>query len=301
MGFHEFAVNKFCGMVNKIDTKRLKAQSPPSGVECAFDVLYGSDKLYNLLDVYYPEGKLNEKLPVIIDVHGGAWYYGTKDINKYYCMEIAAKGYKVVNISYRLLLKGGVFPNNLSDLFYAQEWVYKNADKFGFDLNNAYIVGDSAGAHLAAMVLAVKCDEKLKSELGFDSKIDFKAAGFICGVFDIEYYRKRLKIPAVRFFLKSFFGNDYKSNKFVPYATIKNCKVESFPPVFMATGEKDFMRGQVLSFKQVLDDRGVENELCDLKSKKHKLNHVYPVIFPLWEESEFVTNNMLEFFKSYGV
>ncbi len=69
----------------------------------------------------------------------------------------------------------------------------------------------------------------------------------------------------------------------------------------MATGEKDFMRGQVLSFKQVLDDRGVENELCDLKSKKHKLNHVYPVIFPLWEESEFVTNNMLEFFKSYGV
>ena len=301
MGFHEFAVNKFCGMVNKIDTKRLKAQSPPSGVECAFDVLYGEDKLYNLLDVYYPEGKLNEKLPVIIDVHGGAWYYGTKDINKYYCMEIAAKGYKVVNISYRLLLKGGVFPNNLSDLFYAQEWAYKNADKFGFDLNNAYIVGDSAGAHLAAMALAVKCDEKLKSELGFDSKIDFKAAGFICGVFDIEYYRKRLKIPAVGFFLKSFFGKDYKTNKFLPYVTIKNCKVETFPPVFMVTGNKDFMRKQVLSFKQVLDDRGVENELCDLKGKKHRLNHVYPVIFPLWEESEFVTNNMLEFFKNYGV
>lgn len=86
-------------------------------------------------------------------------------------------------------------------------------------------------------------------------------------MFDIEYYRKRLKIPAVGFFLKSFFGKDYKTNKFLPYVTIKNCKVETFPPVFMATGNKDFMRRQVLSFKQVLDDRGVENELCDLKGK----------------------------------
>lgn len=40
--------------------------------------------------------------PVIIDIHGGGWMYGTKEINKNYCLVLAQNDYVVVNINYRL-------------------------------------------------------------------------------------------------------------------------------------------------------------------------------------------------------
>ena len=301
MGLYKKLVDKFYDFLTVHDGERIASQSPPENVTAVCDVNYANDdELYNKLDVYYPAGAENELLPTIIDVHGGCWFYGTKDINKYYCMEIAAKGFKVVSISYRLLFKGGRFPNNLTDLFHAYNWVERHADEYKFDLERIFLTGDSAGAHLCAMSNAVIADETLAEKLNLKTGLQFKAVAYTCGVFDIDYYRKRLNISLVRFLLKEFFGKKYRKNEFLPLATIANANLEKFPPIFLATAKGDFMRGQVLRFDKLLTKRGIEHELNDLVGTSNKLEHVFPIIQPHWEESEFVTNNMLEFFRTYA-
>ena len=37
----------------------------------------------------------NDKLPVIIDIHGGGWMYGDKGLNENYCRALADRGYVV--------------------------------------------------------------------------------------------------------------------------------------------------------------------------------------------------------------
>ena len=75
------------------DMKRLATQSAPVGVTEICDIPYINDgKWQHKLDVYFPENMENEKLPVIIDIHGGGWMYGDKELNKPYCLTIASKG-----------------------------------------------------------------------------------------------------------------------------------------------------------------------------------------------------------------
>ena len=54
------------------------------------------------LDVYRPKLNIKGKLPVIMSVHGGGWVYGDKDVYQWYCMNLAQRGFAVVNYSYRL-------------------------------------------------------------------------------------------------------------------------------------------------------------------------------------------------------
>ena len=51
--------------------KRIASQTEPEGLEQILDIPYIDDgEKGHLLDIYYPQGT-TEKLPVIIDIHGG--------------------------------------------------------------------------------------------------------------------------------------------------------------------------------------------------------------------------------------
>ena len=70
--------------VKKSDTKNIASQTEPEGIKRICNIPYIDDgNPLHLLDVFYPENT-SEKLPVIIDIHGGGWMYGTKEINKYH-------------------------------------------------------------------------------------------------------------------------------------------------------------------------------------------------------------------------
>ena len=42
-------------------------------------------------------------LPVYIDVHGGGFVYGYKELNRNFCIALARRGFAVISISYRVL------------------------------------------------------------------------------------------------------------------------------------------------------------------------------------------------------
>ena len=60
------------------DAKRDAGLTIPEGLVRRLDISYGP-YAENLLDVYYPEGP-DRNLPTIVNIHGGGWFYGSKEL-----------------------------------------------------------------------------------------------------------------------------------------------------------------------------------------------------------------------------
>ena len=61
------------------DLKRDLGWKKPRNVDSVENLSYGQDDKWHLLDVYRPR-KATGLLPVIVNIHGGAWVYGDNDL-----------------------------------------------------------------------------------------------------------------------------------------------------------------------------------------------------------------------------
>lgn len=66
-------------MFTRGDKKRDKDIVLPESISTISDIHYGSHKKWQLLDLHFPNHREN-KFPIIINIHGGAWVYGDKKI-----------------------------------------------------------------------------------------------------------------------------------------------------------------------------------------------------------------------------
>lgn len=91
--------------------------------------------------------------PVLVAVHGGAWRAGSPDRYRHLAPYLAAAGISVLAISYRLVRAAPEtkFPAQMSDLDAAVRHIAGNAGTLGVDPARLGLIGDSAGAHLAAL------------------------------------------------------------------------------------------------------------------------------------------------------
>ena len=138
----------------KSDAKRIALQKPTPGITQVTDIAYLPDgHRGHLLDVYYPEGTA-EPLPVVIDIHGGGLMYGYKELNKYYNLAIASRGFTVISLSYRLAPEV-LFPEQVRDILAAFRWIAAHGAEYPCQMENLFLTGDSAGGLLAAYTALV--------------------------------------------------------------------------------------------------------------------------------------------------
>jgi len=95
----------------------------------------------------------NQKRPVFIWIHGGAFYYGGAPSPRYNGKFLSQRGNVcVVTINYRLGALGNLYvPDKVSNLGFmdqaaALKWIYDNITHFGGDPDNITIFGESAGS-----------------------------------------------------------------------------------------------------------------------------------------------------------
>lgn len=113
------------------------------------DVVYAEHDGVKLLgDLYLP--KRETKAPVLVAVHGGGWQSGNKQYYRYWGLFLARAGYAVFAIDYRLG-KPGMYPASVYDTKAAIQFVRAKAAEFNLDPDRIGLIGDSAGAHLAAL------------------------------------------------------------------------------------------------------------------------------------------------------
>lgn len=94
--------------------------------------------------------------PIMFAVHGGAWSGGDKE-DKAFGKERAAyfvnRGFLYISINYRLA-PANKHPKQLQDLENALRYVLNHSSEVGGDKTRVYLLGHSAGGHLAALLAA---------------------------------------------------------------------------------------------------------------------------------------------------
>lgn len=135
------------------------------------DILWASPKGFDLtLDIVVPQTATKAK-PALVIFHGGGWLINNKSIMSDLTDAIARQSDVItVNVNYRLLpdVDNTTKANEIiEDVMGAVLWVRDNIQQYGGDPNKIAVTGDSAGGHLAAMVMLA--GRNLDSD-GFDKK-----------------------------------------------------------------------------------------------------------------------------------
>jgi len=109
------------------------------------------------LDVYRPEkpykvpGGADAKSPIVFFVHGGAWVSNDKDTISWSIAYLLERGYAVVSPQYMYTCWGYSWLEMNEQIHTAFNYMRANATKWGFDENRIFVMGESAGGHLALM------------------------------------------------------------------------------------------------------------------------------------------------------
>ena len=140
------------------DRMRKLALDPPAVEEVRDSQLNGLQGLlsYRTYDSY---PNISSK-PAILFLHGGGWVFGSLDSHDAVCRQIALKtGFFVLSLDYRLAPEHP-FPAAVDDSIAGFRWLVEHADTLGIQPENIAVVGDSAGANLAANVCLAQRDCK---------------------------------------------------------------------------------------------------------------------------------------------
>ena len=155
----------------------LNATSPSRGNVRTKDVAFG-DQPRQKLDVYRPK-KAAPGAKVIIFFYGGSWRSGHKADYRFVADALTSRGFMVVLPDYRLYPEV-IFPAFVEDGAASVRWVHDHIAKFGGDPNQLYLMGHSAGAHLAAMLTL---DARFLKAVGLDRNAIRATAG-LSGPYD---------------------------------------------------------------------------------------------------------------------
>lgn len=100
--------------------------------------------------LYRPKINVKETLPVLFNLHGGAWIGGDAVLMESFCQKIADETpAMVVNVNYKKLDEKP-FPYPQNELCDAVAYFAAHAEEYGVDPRRFVIGGHSAGAHIAA-------------------------------------------------------------------------------------------------------------------------------------------------------
>ena len=194
------------------------------------------------LSFYYPDDyNKNNKYPAFIFIHGGGWashkifddqkiWQG--DYLGYLARYYAYKGFISVSIDYRLSKEKCQKENyQLIDLYDdcsdAVDYILDKADDCGIDMQNVFVLGESAGGHLAGLITT-----KYK-RAGFD----FKGSFLINAITDLEgdaLWGKSVPLKSVHPALVNL-----PQSQFAKYLSPLYNIGENTCPVVLIHGEKD--------------------------------------------------------------
>ena len=242
------------------------------------------DPELNMLDVYIPKKGSNS--PVMLWIHGGGWCYGDKENVQQKAEYFTSKGYVFVSINYRLSPKVE-HPAHVQDVAAAIMWVHTNARHYSADENKIFLMGHSAGAHLAALVTLN--EEYIKTAGGHPGII--KGVILLDGIgYDIPPLMPNAEGEKIEDWYKQAFGNTRTEwEQASPVNYVKPDK--SVPPFMIAyVGDREISKIESLALSTRLTEAHVFNKVFQYQ-KKNSLT----INKDLGREDDKVTEDVFRF------
>lgn len=296
MGLARFIVRRILKVVEKHDQELLSGHTLPDGIIVKTDIPYqSSGQTDHLLDVYYPENA-TEKLPVVIDIHGGGFVHGYKELNKTFCCHLAKRGFVVFNLNYRLALRDATVYDQIQDVLSALDWIGSNLNTYPADPDQVFIAGDSAGGVLAMTAALITQSRRMQTLFEAEPpRLRFQSIGIISGM--MSFHLKDTKYNLLR---SVCFEKGYKQKEYYQNMIFDNIpEMKDLPPVFLVTSEEDLLFYMTMEFEKTLQRYHVPYRLKVFpKGDGRMLGHVFGIQHPEYEESAECVDEMAAFFLS---
>jgi len=247
----------------------------------------------HLFDIYIPT-KSKTPTPLVVFIHGGAWWAGSKDEAREVAVALCRQGFAVASINYRLSQEA-IFPAQIYDCKAAIRFLRAHAVAYNIDPERIGVWGVSAGGHLAALIGTTCGDKQLEGDLGNPNQSScVQAVCDWCGPTDFVSIAgqagSRTKIdfdteagPVA----KLLGGLQTKNHDLAAMASPINHLQANDPPFFIVHGDIDDLvpYEQSKELEAKLTSLGVPNKLITISGGSH--------LFTTEEQ----INHMIEFFK----
>jgi len=261
------------------------------------------------MDIYTPD-RGQQSYPVLVIFHGGGWLINDKSPLTAMSEYVAGHApYVVCNVNYRLLVDLGntvTMDQIIEDAMGAVLWIKEHIAQYGGDPEKLVLTGDSAGGHLAAMVVLAgsKLDSQgfqapefnftpsylpqgaLAEEIARDQGLKVSAAILSYAAFDIastcryggyetaqNIFWTMAKTPP-----RGIFGDEVNIQDHPefyeavsPINLIPDTRQTSLPPILCTAGSKDFVvpPQAVKAFVKVSREKGHEVEYWEHEGRNH--------------------------------
>lgn len=275
------------------DAKRDAGLTEPEDIGKIKDIPYGPYGKWNLMDLYKPIDAEEAQLPVIVSIHGGGYFYGDKELYRFYTMYLAEYGFAVIDCNYRLAPENK-FPAPLEDTLAIFNWISRHAEEYGLDKTRVFMVGDSAGAQLVSQFACISSNDTYAEEFGFKVPKDvvLKGVSLACGMYKL---RDRMKEENNEMML-DYFGSMSLTDD--PRTEVLENITSSYPPAYVFSAENDFLRDECQPMAEYLASKGIRAEYKIYGTKEDEdIAHVFHCNLRL-PEGERANKDQTDFFKS---
>lgn len=264
-------------------------------------ICYGPSKR-EFLDVYVPSKSAGSaKMPVVIGIMGGGFVIGHRGYNVQLGLRCAECGVIFVCVDYRNFPLSNV-PGMVENVGRGVRWVFQNIGDYGGDTSNIMLTGQSAGAHLSAMLLlnhsllearhakggtgsegmndSNHIENSNSGEFDSWSVKDLKKYVGVSGPYDLERYAPYLGLPSgVVNELSMGNPHDCSPAPLLLTSSWREVAAEAasrLPPIHLFHGECDMLvpSWSSVMFAEQLREVGIPATL-DVRAG---VNHTYPVI-----------------------
>ena len=210
----------------------------------------------------YTTGDEDEHKPFIIYIHGGGWISNTLDDNEYTSKILAKNGYYVASLEYDLSINGKHLWDTVEEqIEYGVHYLQEK-----YQLENIYVIGDSAGGNIALNV-AYKINFGLYNEVDSKKLPKVKAVSVNYPVADpVLFYNNNnnLTKAMAKEMAVSYTGGSPEEypNRYYAISPI-NFAGENTPPTCIILGKNDTLvppQG-TYEFEKQLRNNGVKSKL----------------------------------------
>jgi acetyl esterase len=231
-------------------------------------------------------GANSRALPVLIDVHGGAWSSGDRTGDKLYCAELAKTGLLVVSVDFRQAPKFQ-HPSGSADVAAAVRWVRLNAKSLNADPKRIGLIGSSSGGHLALLEALrpnvsqhrgtpISDGKAFATHDDIDASVDYVVAMWPVSDPAARYrYAVRAKIEALIKGGEAYFGNeDAMWDASIPRIVTAG-EIKMLPPILVIQPGNDANIPQDMTFDllHAWQARGGKVEYAFFPGQPHAFGH----------------------------
>ena len=260
-------VNELRKQWGENDAKR-DAGILPAEVRTEFNIPYAGGG--RLTDFFYPI-EVSDIYPVIVNVHGGGWFYGSKQLYSLYAKHMAHEGFAVVSFNYRLAPENR-YPAAFEDVCILMDYLRKNREEFRLDLSRIHIVGDSAGAQLASQYCIYAANPEYRKF--FPQLADLseplmpRKAALNCGIYNVD---PKLDKMIVNWYL----GGEAPESimRVLDYMTA------DFPETFLTASVNDGLKPRTDIMREKLETLGVKHIYKEYGQENSADGHVFHLNF----------------------